>query len=89
LLPQFNGIKPSPRVLLEAPRPQTARSDGRQLSGRYAVKNNISELESRLFRSLSRNIKEKKIAFLLIVPVVGVLLYIYLLFAKPKKSGIK
>ena len=33
--------------------------------------------------------KEKKIAFLIIVPVVGVLLYIYLLFAKPKKSGIK
>ena len=29
--------------------------------------------------------KEKKIAFLIIVPVVGVLLYIYLLFAKPKK----
>ena len=33
--------------------------------------------------------KEKKIAFLIIVPIAGLLLYVYLLFAKPKKSGIK
>ena len=29
--------------------------------------------------------KEKKMAGLMIIPIVGILLYVYLLFAKPKK----